>query len=194
MITSVTIRPLRVIVLALMVALVASASAAASHHHRYVPPGNSGASQYVETVPTASGNRPTSSIHRHHGKTVAVSASSSSSGPGGPGGGSAIPSSTAKALSSSRDSAGVGAANLAQATVQPRIHISSARLLGSNASTSARTGTGVPRGAPSAASSVLDALTGSTSAGGLGLLLPILLIVTFLGSAAAALRRRRRTT
>lgn len=187
---SLTIRPLRVIVLALVVAMAVTASASA-RRHRYVPPGNSGASQYVETVPTASGNRPTSSIHRHHGNSVATVANS---GSGGPGGGTPVPASTSKALASSGDTAGAAAANLAQATSQPRIHVSSARLLGSKASTTT-TGSGarLPTRTPSAASSVLDAFTGSAAAGGLGLLLPVLLIVAFLGSAAAALRRRRRT-
>src|SRR2546421_8033190 len=40
---------------------------AIAKRHVIAPPGNSGVSQYVETVPTAQGGRPTSSLHGHGG-------------------------------------------------------------------------------------------------------------------------------
>ena len=51
-----------VVVLALLLVLGLAAPALAKHTV-LVPPGNSGASQYVETVPTAGGGRPSGSIH-----------------------------------------------------------------------------------------------------------------------------------
>jgi hypothetical protein len=48
--------------------------------------------------------------------------------------------------------------------------------------------------ASSPTSAVLKALTGSSSSGGLGALLPIILIVSALGISALAILRRRRAT
>ncbi|HET6866131.1 MAG TPA: hypothetical protein VFH80_09415, partial [Solirubrobacteraceae bacterium] len=59
----------------------------------------------------------------------------------------------------------------------------------SSAVSSASTG-----GGSSPATSVLKSLTGSTSGGGLGPLLPSLLIASVLGAGVLALLRRRRTS
>jgi hypothetical protein len=132
------------------------------------PPGNSGVSQYQEDVPTAKGNRPTNTIV-----------------PGGThGGGSSggtISTSTLRALDK-QGSAGRKAAALAEATAPGPARPSKS----GGANTNGGSGS-------SPVSSVVKALTGSSSSGGLGPLLPIILIVSLLGAAAIALLRRRAT-
>ena len=100
-------------------------------------------------------------------------------------GGGAISSSTAHALAQ-HGPTGAAAASLAQATAPPRSPSPAHR---NEAGASASNGEG-----SSPASSVLKSLTGATGGGGLGPLLPSLLIASVLGAAVLALLRRRRTS
>jgi hypothetical protein len=155
-----------VIGLLVLVLLVLPASALAKLR-TIAPPGNSGVSQYQEDVPTAKGNRPTDTIVPGGGSH------------GGGSSGGTISTSTLRALDK-QGSAGRKAAVLAEATAP-----GSARPAKSGGANIA------PGSSP--VSSVVKALTGSSSSGGLGPLLPIILIVSLLGAAALAILRRRAT-
>jgi len=183
--------------LALIALLALPASAVAKGGTETIaPPGNSGVSQYLETIPTAHGGQPTSTVHRGGGHSVAGGGGNGSSG-GSPGGGSSVSSSTQRALDS-QGSAGRTAAAFILATA-PSGTRSSNQGHGSGA-TNGSTGKSSSPAAPeesgaSPASSVFHALTGSTSNGGLGSLLPVILIASLLAiSTAALILRRRRTT
>src|SRR5947209_12491732 len=100
------------IVVALVVlGLPASAVASKQPYITLVPPGNSGANQYVENVPTASGNGSTSNLTQP-------------SGPGGSRGG-ALPASTQTALAH-QGANGVRAAAIAAATAPAGVAVVSA--------------------------------------------------------------------
>ena len=103
------------IALALLLALPASAEASKT----IAPPGNSGVGQYVETVPTAGGGRPTSTVHPGGGAVGHPGGPGGTSSGGGAGGGSAITPSTQHALAA-QGPAGVAAAALAEATAPQR--------------------------------------------------------------------------
>src|SRR5438270_1223913 len=171
---------IRTLILATALFMLAAAPASAHHPRRIVPPGNSGASQYAESVPTASGNQPTSSLPGGGGSQGGGGGQGGSGGPGG----SAVSSATVHALSA-QGAAGTAAATLALATAPSRASSpAGARHRGGPGSGVTATGgqqqvTGASVGAPSAAGSLVKALTGSSS-GGLGLLLPVLLAASFL--------------
>ena len=134
------------------------------------PPGNSAISQYVEVVPTASDGRPAATIHPAGGPRS-----------GGPGTGQSGPlSRRATAQLDARGQAGRGVASLVRSTAPAGP--------GSGRPQALTSGGGSPVG------SVLRALTGSSSSGGLGVLLPLILAASFLGAGAVALLRRRRST
>ena len=199
-------RNFRVIVLALTLVSVAAAPALAKRG-RCVPPGNSGAWQYSENVPSAScGGQPTNTIHpgsHSHG-----SGGGAGGGSGG-GGGRAVSAATARSLAA-QGPAGQAAANFARATAPSSAtrHSSIARhpagragAGGSQAGGGASlSGAASPRvsssvgGTPSPASSIFGTLTGSSPSGGLGVLLPILLGVAFLAMGGFALLRSRKVT
>jgi hypothetical protein len=157
---------MRSAVIGLFVFLVLPASALAKLP-TIAPPGNSGISQYQEDVPTAKGNQPTDTIVPGGG-----------SHGGGSSGGTISPS-TLRALDR-QGSAGRRAAALAEATAPGSVR--SAKSGGAN--TSGNSGS-------SPVTSVVKALTGSSSNGGLGPLLPIILALSLLGAAVLALLRRR---
>jgi len=160
---------MRSAVIALLVSLALPASAlATSPGSSIAPPGNSGVSQYREDVPTAKGNRPSSAF---------VPGGTSGSGPSS----GALSSSTVRALDK-QGSAGRKAAALAEATA-PSI-----------AGPSKNSGSASQDPGSSPVTSVVKALTGSSSSGGLGPLLPIILIGSLLGVTALAVLRRRRAT
>ncbi|MGA8718358.1 MAG: hypothetical protein WB557_10160, partial [Solirubrobacteraceae bacterium] len=62
--------------------LLATPAWAQARVHAIAPPGNSGVSQYLETVPTAGGNQPTNTVHPRAGGVGA----GGSGGPGSTGG------------------------------------------------------------------------------------------------------------
>jgi hypothetical protein len=150
--------------------------------HTVAPPGNSGVNQYVEHVPTACGDKPTNKVGGGAG---------GAGGSGGPGSGGAIPASTASLLAK-LGAAGRGAAAFAQATAPGhagRNGGTPSNGAGSSSVSGASTGAG-----SSPITSLVKALTGSSSGGGLGTFLPILLIASAIGLGGIALLRRRRAT
>lgn len=153
--------------LCLLAALLLPANAVAAN----VPPGNSGANQYTETLPGAGGNKPTNNI----------------GGGGNQGGGASQP---AQALSAGaqrsldqQGAAGRATADLANRTAPPGAATGSQGKPGQT-----------PSGSSGGSSGVLDVLKqakGSADSGGMGIVLPL----TLAGSALAALlflRWRRR--
>jgi hypothetical protein len=168
---------MRSAVIGLLVSLVLPASAMAAKV-TIAPPGNSGVSQYQEDVPTAKGNQPSSTIAPGGG-------GGGGGGTKGPGASSGLSSSTLRALDN-QGSAGRKAAALAEATAPGAGH---------PARPPANKITGGSQDSGSSPiSSVVKALTGSSSSGGLGPLLPIILLASLFGAAALALLRRRRAT
>jgi hypothetical protein len=145
-----------------------SAALAKTPGKGYAPPGNSGVSQYIEDVPTASGGKPSSSVVIPPG----------GSGGNGGAGSSSVPSSVSQKLD--RDgSSGKQADALAKATG------------GASGSGHARPAVRAAAAPPSR--QVLAALDGSTGGGGLGVLLPVILIGSLAVVSAAGLLRRRRS-
>ncbi len=171
---------------ALVAALaVAPAQAKNCGSHTVAPPGNSGVNQYVEHVPTACGDKPTSGTQ---GGGVGGGAGGPG-GPGGPGSGSGISGQTASQLAK-LGAAGKAAAAFAQATAPSRGKGSGGQN-GNHGSVSGATAGG---SGSSPITSLVKALTGSSSGGGLGTFLPILLVATLIGVTGIALLRRRRAT
>jgi hypothetical protein len=185
---------MKLILLTLLLAIGITAPAAA-RLRVIAPPGNSGVGQYVETVPTAGGGRPTSTVHPvaggSHGSGGGGSVGGSAGGGGTSGGGSAtggtIAPATQRALVA-HGAAGAAAAAFANATAPSR-----ARPVVSHAAGRTRSAVSTPPSAngSSPMGSLLRAVTGSTSNGGLGPLLPVILIGSLFGAAALALLRRR---
>ena len=158
-----------------------------------LPPGNSALNQYIESVPTAGGGKPSGGIKSHHGGK-----SGGTSAPGATSGSSALSPSTERALSSSGKS-GQAAAAFANATAPST---STGRY---HPGGPARAGSGPPRGSAVSGSSaggtgssplnsVLSAFLGPSSTGGLGDWLPALLIVILVAGCAAGFWHRYRRT
>jgi hypothetical protein len=175
-----------------------AAAAAKGHSHTIAPPGDSGVQQYVETIPTAHGGQPSNQVHHHGGSGGATGTTGGGGSAGGTGGGSSISPATQQALAS-QGTAGQAAAALALATA-PRN--------GNGHGNGTGTGNGSASGAgvssslsevshatsASPVSAIFKALTGSSSSGGMGAALPIILIACLLGFGGFAIARRRRTT
>ena len=150
------------------------------------PAGNSAVGQYVEVIPTASGGRPSSSVHAGSGSSSSQAAQSNPVTP-----------STQHALAS-QGKVGAEAAAVAEATA-PRVTVG--RLLqhrrGTAGSRSAPAASqpavysGPPAPKRSSTSQLVAALTGSATHGGLGTLMPVLLVAAAAGAVVIALRRRR---
>jgi hypothetical protein len=154
-----------------------AAPALGSAHEKgttYVPPGVSGASQYVEVVPSAGGPKPASSTQQHQHQTTGVVGGGSGSGGGGTGGGtgSAISPATVHALDS-QGSAGTSAASLAVAGAPAAKHRASTSQGNSGSGPKPATlDTGKASGL--AAGQVLKTAVGAS--GGMGAVLPLILI------------------
>lgn len=177
---------MRRIAIAVTVALVVP-SLAQARVHKIAPPGNSGVGQYVETVPTADGGQPTNTVHPG-GVGGSGGRGGTGGGAGSTGSGGAVATSTQRALAK-QGPAGDATAALAEATA-PRSARSAAH--SGDARDKASPISAGEGSAPSA--SVFNALTGSTSRGGLGPLLPIALIGSVLAGAVVTRMRRRRTS
>jgi hypothetical protein len=169
--------------LAAMLALAAILPAASPA--ALVPPGNSAVNQYTETYPAAGGQ-------------------AESDGDGG--GGSRSPAAALGSRNARRLQAqgadGRAAASLAAATAPARVGASGEGAAGGGAAApggSAATGgpgsakAGEPSGS-SGLAEVLGQATGSSDSGGIGLLLPIVILATLVWSLAYLARRRRRPT
>jgi len=177
-----------------VIAILAFPSVAAAKNHTVAPPGNSAVQQYVETFPTANGGQPTNSVH-HGGGPGESGRSGGSGGPGGSAGGSGsgasgssvIPAATQQALRS-QGSEGRAAAAVLGATAPSGVgHLRG----GGSAKASAPAS---PGGGISPTSAVVKALTGSGSGGGLGVLLPIILVSSLLLASVLGILRHRRHT
>jgi hypothetical protein len=185
--------------LSIVVAMAVLASAAVAKNKTVAPPGNSGVSQYVESIPTAQGNKPSSTVHSgggtHHGGGTGGGTTGGTGG--GSGGGGSISASTQHQLAA-HGAAGAQAAALAAATAPAGgrtagSHATGSQGTGSRGSAQGSRGTGgaVQGAGSSAVHSFETAFTGSSSSSGLGALLPVILVITLVGSAAMAIIRRR---
>jgi hypothetical protein len=156
--------------------LVFPASALASTHP-VIPSGNSGANEYIETLPNASGQG------RAEGHTPSSThpASSGTSSVGSP----VLPTPVASSLAR-RGHDGRATARFARATGP-----SGARHR--DLPTSVSVGGPKPPAGSSAVSSVLGSLTGLSGGGGLGAALPIMLVLIAVWIAGLTIRRRRTT-
>lgn len=184
---------MRIAILALAALLVAPASALASGP-KPVPPSNSAANQYVETVPTAGGGRPATGITSHSGSGSA----------GAPA--AVLPPQTQTALrSSGRDGQRVAALAAATAPARPsapatahhRRSVAGAPGGGSRGGGSGGGGSGGANSggasgntvAAAPVSAVVKSLTGGAGSG-IGAALPVALAVLAVGISAVALLRR----
>jgi hypothetical protein len=192
-------RDIRVALLAAVLLMLTAAPAYSKRcSHRISPPGNSGVGQYSENVPTACGNQSTSTVPPSgsgHGPGAGTGSSSGSNSSGGAGGSGvrSISAGTVHALAA-QGPAGAAAANFAQATAPTIAHHTPGRSRTAGRTKPNNQSTRLGHGVPSPTSSVFAALTGSSGSGGLGLLLPILLGVTFVVMGGSALLRSHRTT
>lgn len=173
----------------LLVALAATAvpSAAMARSTTAAPPGNSAVNQYLENVPTANGSRPANTIHIGSG------------GSGGGGGSSSAVSARTQQSLARQGSDGVAAIALARETA-PAVTASAghgaastigAGSTGASGGPGSSAGSGTTSGS-SAIGTLVNALTGGSSQGGLGPVLPVILVVTAIGAVALAAARRRR--
>ncbi len=172
----------------LVIALGAPASALAAKRHTYVaPPGNSALTQYLEVVPTAAGPAPPSA---HGGSHTSLS-------PG-----------QRRELQQS-GAAGTMLQAVVAATAwgtfgsgQARAGNGHPRSAGAGAATPSQPGavSGAPAAAPSLrlaraaqspVSALLAAATGSSDGGGIGILLPLLMVVCVVGAVVSVFARRR---
>jgi hypothetical protein len=162
---------------------ISTPAVAVAHEKNVTPPGNSAVIQYVESVPTANGSRPSGTFHQKSAGAVVGKGGSGGSGGSGGANGSTIPTATARGLGHQGPN-GRAAEALASATAP-------------TAARGVRTAAGnVPQsggGSGSPLSGVLAAFTGSSAQGGLGALLPVILVLVAFGSGALALWRRRRS-
>jgi hypothetical protein len=157
--------------------LVFPASALASTHP-VIPSGNSGANEYIETLPGASGQgraevRPPSSTHPSSSGTSTVGSSP------------VLPTPVASSLAR-RGRDGRAAATFARATGP-----SGARHRDLPVSVSL--GGPKPPAGSSPVSTVLGSLTGLSGGGGLGAALPVMLVLIAVWIAGLVIRRRRTT-
>jgi hypothetical protein len=156
--------------------LVFPASALASTHP-VIPPGNSGANQYIETLPSASGQG-RADVRTPSGTHPASSGTSSVGSP-------VLPTPVASSLAR-RGHDGRAAARFARATGP-----SGARHR--DLAVSRSPGGPKPPAGSSPVSTVLGSLTGLSGGGGLGAALPIILVLIAVWIAGLAIRRRRTT-
>jgi hypothetical protein len=162
----------------------ASASAAAQPT---VPPGHSGASQYTETLPTAGGETPTKPIHQSTG--------GAGSGKGGGGGGNSsgtTEGSTAEPAPQFSPTQALGAKNAKHLEGLGPEGKAAARLAASAGLPAARSEAGHGAGEGSSpVKQVVGELTGTSSSEGMGILLPLLIVMTALVAVAFIFARRR---
>lgn len=168
---------MRIAGLGILMALMLAGSAGAATY-TVIPPSVSSANQYVESVPTAGGNRSSLAVTRGQ------SGATTSSGTATP-----LPASTQAALlRQGRD--GRRAAYLARATAPARARGAGGRQRSHGPLSSGPSG-GSSGGGSAPASTVLGSLVGLGTRGGLGAALPVALIVIAFWMGGLVLRRRR---
>jgi hypothetical protein len=169
--------------LAVVMLTAAAPATAAPLVGKVIPPSNSAVGQYVESIPTAHGNRPSLSITLG-GSGSGGGGSSSQGASGTPS--SALTGSQQRALTHQGPD-GRAVAQLTRMTAPPRVSRSAA-----STAQLPRHGASADAGSGSApASGIIAALTGGGSAGAMGSLLPALLVAIALGTGVLAIRRRR---
>ena len=172
-------RQLKLFPLALLLALAVAAPSSARNRSR-TPSGNSAISQYLESIPGAGGGRPTNTIH--------PSNKSHSSPSAGGGSHSAHSSSSASGLAAQGPD-GAAVSSLVGATApQGRSGI--------GAPGSAGTGRNPGRtlGLDARARGAFSPSTSSAGGGGVGVVLPVLMGLSLIGTIALAILRRRHAT
>lgn len=150
----------------------------------YVPPGNSGANQYIESVPSASGNTSTGTVRSHRpssGKALAAQP-----GPVSPRTEAALLAAghagrVTAVLASTTGPRGLTGSSAPHRTTKKRSGVAAS-------SSGSSSGGGTGSTGSSGAGSVLAAVTGASGASDL---LPFILAVSALALAAIALLRRR---
>ena len=183
---------MRALILAAAFALALPADAFASTQY-FIPPGNSGGNEYVESVPTAGGSSPTNVLPHHGG------GGTPSSGTLSPGTRSSLlndgtPGKQAAAFAEATGPAGPTSTEAGSGHSHGGGHGAATGGGGSGGSggtggSSAGAGAVAPAGS-SPALSVARSVTGLGGHGGFGLL-PLVLIAVLVGYGAIALRRRR---
>jgi hypothetical protein len=166
---------MRTILCAIVIALALPATAIAGNSRNGLPSGNSGAYQYVESIPTAHGSKPDSTV-----------------GTGSHPAPSAVPPSTRRGLLA-QGSAGRAAYSVAAATApkikrRPRPHRTHRRAVAAASKPPGSSGGGASPAGTSRGTAVLQALIGMGNGSSLGLL--IILIVIAGGAIAVRFRRR----
>jgi hypothetical protein len=185
---------MKAFVISLGLMLAAVPGVALANSRPVVPPGNSGANQYVEVIPTAGGGRPTHTVHTGTG------AHRGPGSPSGGGGGAAVAKSTQQALLA-QGHTGAQVAAIAKATAPAGLTgLPSGRSGGgmdrqtgptqAPAASRSDSGTASSGGSTAPATALLRAVTGS--GGGLGSLLPTILIAMLVCALVVGLQRRRR--
>lgn len=171
------------IALVTTLAVLAFPAAASASWVPYVPPSNSGANQYVESVPSASGNTSTGTVRSHRptsGKALAAQ-------PG------AVSPRTEAALLAAGNPGRVTA--VLAATTGPRLPAQSGthhtKQHSGVAGSPSDPSSGGGGSGSSGAGSVVGALTGTSGTSGL---LPVALALSALALAAIAVARRRRVS
>ena len=162
--------------LAVVAALLVLPGAALASTHPVIPVSNSGVDQYIETVPGASGPRAT--VNPRHPGSGAFSGQTGSATSG-----STLPTTVNRALRHSGH-AGRGADRFARNTA-PAVH--HRHIAGGTASGSGNP----PSSGSSGVGSVLGSLAGLNGGGGLGAVLPIVLVLSAVWIGGVAIRRRR---
>jgi hypothetical protein len=183
---------------ALLTALATLLLPASAIGQRAPPQGNSGVSQYLEVVPTAGGGRPSGTLHGGGGPgSPSISDPTGGNHSGSPLRGVVAPATRGALRHLGPEGRGVLALAAATAPVNQtrgQVAQSGSRAKPGPGSTPLRES--VPASTSEGASSPLHtlarALTGSSTHGGLGTLLPVIMAVAVLGAGLLAVRRHRR--
>lgn len=175
--------------------------------HSTTPQGNGAVNQYIESIPTDHGNRPTNSLHgrgTRHGAGGGGVVGGGGGGTGGTGGTGAA--GTGSAGTPAGSSAGGAGGAIAPATrrsldkhgndgqAAAALALSTAPVVARGQGGTSSQDQPSSSGGSSALGSLVSALTGSASNGGMGFLLPVILVVVLFGTAGMAIVRRRRQT
>jgi hypothetical protein len=176
---------MRSLIIGLIVAAALPAGAIAAGSPRLpgralLPQGNSGVNQYIESVPTAGGQRPTYSVNPTRPGSQGASAGLAP----------AVRSGLARQGEAGRQTARLAHDYAPPKHRSPRRHAAGAAGGSSTQGTPSGGSTG-DRG-PSAAAILVRSVTGFTSEGGLGAGLAVLLVLAALGAGGLGLARRRR--
>jgi hypothetical protein len=186
-------RSLTLVLLASLALPSGALAAVPPNHTTVVPPGDSGANQYVEVIPTAGGGTPDSGVRtstRHPAGAVSSSTLSTLSHRGSAGTqAAALAVATAPATSAGTSVAPHPGATTGRHRAAPA---SSRRATHHSAAAATRPPAPPASGTMAPAAAILHTATGT--GGGLGSVLPVLLIALAAGGVGLAIGQRRRHT